>query len=85
MQRGFTLAFDDAAVVSKLVRYYTFSKSISFSFNVLDPAKLPNFDPLRVAVLGLWSRLAKLSIFEFLLSSQMGVIPCAFPRTALNL
>ena len=86
MQRGVAFAFDDTAVVSKLVRYCTFSKSISFSFNVLDPAKLPNFDPLRVAVLGLWSRPAKLTtIFEFLPSSQMGVIPYAFPRTALNL
>ena len=86
MQSVGGLAFDDTAVVSKLVRYYTFSKSISFSLNVFDPAKLPNFDPLRVAVLGLWFRLAKLTfIFEFLLSSQMGVIPCAFPRTSLNL
>ena len=86
MQRGGALAFDDAAVVSKLVRCYIFSISISFSLKVFDPAKLLNFDAFRVAVLGLWSRLAKLTaIFEFLLSSQMGVIPCAFPRTSLNL
>ena len=76
MQRGAGLAFDDTDVVSKLVFYYTFSKSMSLSLNVFGPARLPNFVPLRVAVLGLWSRLAKLKfIFEFLLSSQIGVIP----------